>query len=346
MKHLLFFILLLSISLSAYAAPDGKKLYDNHCSICHNKKGLGGIGAPLTPAKVVNYSDDFIFKTIRLGRKGRVMPAFDHLSDSQVNAIIEYIKSWNKVSKTIIFSDQKINGDVENGKKIYQEKCQSCHGESGKSNALGTGVTISRQRDFKIVPPDLGNPGYLASANDAFIKNSIISGQLGSAMPTLDELALSDKELDDVVSFIRSFENVTKDEIKPETQEPTLIFDSPYDFDTTVTNLKNALTGLNFRYFPDRYLEMGLGDEKDMNKKQMTLRFCNFKDLYDMINMDPRLGIFLPCQITVVENEEGSVQLYLMNMTLISKLFNNDQLTVGAQEMHEIMLEVIDEATL
>ncbi len=307
---------------------------------------MGGIGAPLTPAKVVNYSDDYIFKTIRLGRKGRIMPAFNHLSDSQVNAIIGYVKSWNKVSKTITFSDQKIDGDAKNGQKIYQSKCQSCHGESGKSNAVGTGISTSRKRNFDIAPPDLSNSGYLASASDAFIKNSIISGQLGSAMPTLEQLAISDQELDDVVSFIRSFEYVTKDEIKPETQEPTLVFDSPYDFNTTVKNLKHALTGLNFRYFPDRYLEMGLDDDVSINKKQMSLRFCNFKDLYDMINTDPRLGIFLPCQITVVENEEGKVQLYLMNMTLISKLFNNDQLTLGAQKMHEVMMDVIDEATL
>ncbi len=250
------------------------------------------------------------------------------------------------MSKTVTFSNEKINGDVANGQLVYQQKCQSCHGVSGKSNALGTGVSTSRKRDYDIIPADLSNSGYLASASDAFIKNSIISGQLGSTMPSIEELGLTDQDIDDVVSYIRSFELESKVEIEPETQEPTLIFDSPHDFQTTVANLKAALTGLNFRYFPDRYIEMGLADDSVINKKQLSLRFCNFKDLYDMINTDPRLGIFLPCRITVVEDDAGQVKLYLMNMTLISKLFNNDQLTEGAEIMHETMLEVIDEATL
>lgn len=346
MKYLTSLFLLLLISVNVVAAPDGKKLYNNHCSSCHNEQGLGGIGSPITPAKVVNFSDDYLFKTIRLGRKGRVMPAYNHLSDIQVNAIIKYIKSWIKVSKTVTFSKEKIKGDLVNGHSIFQQKCQSCHGATGKSDAIGTGITTSRPRNFAITPADLSNPGYLASASDAYIKNTIISGQLDSSMPSIEELGLNDQQLDDVVRYIRSLENIANEEIKPATQEPTLVFDSPYDFDTTVKNLKNALTGLNFRYFPDRYLEQGLGDDENINKKQLSLRFCNFKDLYDMINTDPRLGIFLPCQITVVENEEAKVQLLLMNMTLISKLFNNDQLTQGAQRMHEIMLEVMDEATL
>ncbi len=346
MKHLTPLLLLLLISFNADAAPDGKKLYNNHCVSCHNQQGLGGIGSPITPAKVVNFSDDYLFKTIRLGRKGRVMPAYSHLSDVQVNAIIKYIKSWTKVSKTVTFSKEKINGDIVIGQSIFQQKCQSCHGSMGKSEALGTGITTSRRRNFDISPADLSNPGYLASASDAYIKNTIISGQLDASMPSIEELGLSDQQLDDVVSYIRSLENIIADEIKPETQEPTLIFDSPYDFNTTVKNLKDSLTGLNFRYFPDRYLEQGLSDDENINKKQLSLRFCNFKDLYDMINTDPRLGIFLPCQITVVENDGGKVQLLLMNMTLISKLFNNDRLTEYAQTMHETMLEVIDEATL
>lgn len=345
MKLLLPLLLLLT-SLTSFAAPNGKKLYDSHCLTCHNTHGLGGIGTSLTPAKVVNYSDDYLFKTIRLGRKGRVMPAFKNLSDVQVNAIINYIKSWNSVSKTVIFSDEPILGDAEKGRKLYEHKCQSCHGDNGKSNAKGTGISNSRDREFNIAPPDLSNAGYLASANDAFIKNSIISGQLGSRMPSIDQMGINNEDVDNIVSYIRSFETTQKVEIEPETNEPTLIFDSSYDFDTTVTNLKNALTGLNFRYFPDRYLEMGLADEFVVNKKQLSLRFCNFKQLYNMINTDPRLGIFLPCSITVTENEEGQVQLYLMNMTLISKLFNNDQLTQGAQDLHQIMIDVIEEATL
>lgn len=346
MKYLLSFALLLLTSHSAFAAPNGEKLYNTNCSSCHNKDGLGGIGLPLPASKVVNFSDDYLYKTIRLGRKGRIMPAFSHLSESQVKAIILHIKSWYKINKTVTFSDEKIIGDKTHGKELYQQKCQACHGENGKSKAIGTGVTISRTRAFAVAPPDLSNPGYLASANDHFIKNTVISGRIGSIMPPFQQFNISDEDLNDIISYIRSLETITNETVEIETHDPTLIFDSPYDFDTTVKNIKGALSGLNFRYFPDRYIEMGLADDSLINKKQLSLRFCNFKQLYKMINTDPRLGIILPCRITIVENDEGEVKLYMMNMALITEIFNNEQLTHGAQEMHETMLEVIDEATL
>ena len=93
-------------------------------------------------------------------------------------------------------------------------------------------------------------------------------------------------------------------------------------------------------------MEMGLADDLFINKKQLSLRFCNFNRLYNMINTDPRLGVVLPCRITVVEQPEGDVKLYVMNMRLVSRLFNNDQLDESAISMFESVIEVIEEATL
>ncbi|MBL7002495.1 MAG: c-type cytochrome [Gammaproteobacteria bacterium] len=347
MKVLFILFFLTSFSLHSYASPSGKLLYDDNCSICHNNKGLGGIGLPLNRNKIINFSRDYMFKTIRLGREGRIMPSFEELSDTQINAIIDYMESWSNVPRTLIFSDITIQGNRKAGKKIFKEKCASCHGPKGKSRGTGTGVTYSRERNFSIIPPDLNNQGFLASANDAFIKNSIINGRASSKMPSLKKLNLTDENLNDLVSYIRSLQKLEKNnKATEETEDPTLFFDSPYDFKTTVDNLKSSLSGMNFRHFPDRYLELGLTEEKNVNKKQLTLRFCNFSQLYKMLNADPRLGTILPCRITVVEQEDGNVQLIMMNISLLSRVFNNEQLSKGADEMQQVIIDIIDEATL
>jgi len=336
----------LVFSIPARSAPNGQELYHQHCSVCHNNNGIGGIGLPLNSAKIQYFPRNYLFKTIRKGRKGRVMPAFDKLSDAQVNAIVDHVLSWQKSTTSLTFNQQPVTGDAENGKDLFIQHCADCHGKDGKSEGIGTGVSVSRQRKFKVVPPALNNPGFLASASDAWIKHTITEGRPGTRMPSQAELEITSEQVNDIVSYIRSYEEKYAREESLDTEKPTMTFASPYDFITTVTNLKQSLQGLNYRYFPDRYLEMGLIEDAMVNKKQLSLRFCNFKQLYKMINTEPRLGVVLPCRVSVVEQADGQVTIYAMNMKLVSRLFNNDQLSEAAGEMNEALIELIDEATL
>ena len=334
------------VTFQTQAAPNGEQLYTRHCAVCHNDEGIGGIGLPLNGDKIEHFPRDYLFKTIRHGRIGRVMPAFEELSDAQVNAIVEYILSWKKSRLPAEFSARLVSGDRTRGKDLFIQHCSECHGEDGRSEGLGTGVTMSRERRFNVVPPALNNPGFLASASDSWIQYTIQNGRPGTEMPSQSKLELSDQDVNDIVSHIRGYESrYPSTEEQPE-DPPTLVFESPYDFTTTVSNIKQSLQGMNFRYFPDRYLEMGLADDSLVNKRQLSLRFCNFNQLYRILNIEPRLGVVLPCRLTVVEDAEGQVRIYAMNMQLVSRLFNNTQLNEAAEQMHENILEVIEEATL
>jgi cytochrome c oxidase cbb3-type subunit III len=348
-RILLYIPLLILIGIlpdSASAAPDGQKLYTKHCSVCHNDDGMGGIGLPLNGEKIEHFPRDYLFKTIRNGRPGRVMPAFSKLSDAQVNAIVDHVLDWKKTSLSEQYSDQPVQGNAQRGKLLFEEKCAACHGKNGKSEGTGTGVTLSREREFAVVPPALNNAGFLASASDEWIKSTITNGRPGTIMPSQQFFKFSEQQLNDVVSYVRSFQTETIEEAAIDAEDPTIVVDSPYDFVTTVSNIKQSLQGLNFRYFPDRYLEMGLADDAVINKKQLSLRFCNFKQLYKMINIEPRLGVVLPCRVTVVEQPDGSVKIYAMNMKVVARLFNNTQLIEVAGQMHQAILELLDEATL
>jgi cytochrome c oxidase cbb3-type subunit III len=344
--YVTFLSLCMAFVTPLYAAPDGQKLYTKHCSVCHNDDGMGGIGLPLNSEKIEHFPRNYLFKTIRNGRPGRVMPAFSKLSDAQINSIVDHVLSWKKTRQHDVYSTAAVIGNPQLGKPLFEEKCSSCHGKNGKSEGTGTGVTLSRERKFAVIPPALNNPGFLASASDEWIKSTIIHGRPGTIMPSQEIFKLSQQQLNDVVSYVRSFELEYTKQSSEEVEDPTIVVDSPYDFVTTVNNIKQSLQGMNFRYFPDRYLEMGLADDSVINKKQLSLRFCNFKQLYKMLNIEPRLGVVLPCRLTVVEAEDGSVKIYAMNMKVVSRLFNNTQLIEAAAQMHATILELIDEVTL
>lgn len=344
-ESLVCVLLLLGVCTHLSAAPNGERLYQDNCSVCHQTKGKGGIGLPLTVPILKQVSDDYLLKTIRVGRPGRIMPPFEHLSDAQVNAIVNYMRSWTGEAEPL-FSTEPIKGDVSRGEQLFAERCARCHGKDGSGADDGTGVTLSRERAFAVMPPAITNRGFLYSAPDAMIKSIVNKGRSSGQMPTFDK-QLTDVQKNDVVAYIRSFElRKPTMPIPPKDASPTWIVESPYDFETTVENVRQALTGANFRIFPARFLEQGLTDEFSQNKRQVAIRFCNFKELYHLLQIEPRLGTVLPCRINVLERKDGKVILVSADIANIAYLFNNDKLVEIGKVMAEIIIDVMDEATL
>ena len=337
---------LCGLATGAVAAPDGRELYIEHCSACHQIEGQGGIGLPLPAEKLADVSDDYLRKTLRLGRPGRVMPAFQRLSDAQVDAIVGFLRKRTETTERV-FSDQPVDGDAGRGQVLYTEHCVKCHGADGSGEGEGTGVTTSRDRSFLVMPSSISNEGFLASAPDGMIQRVIAVGRKWSGMPAFGGAKMTDAEINDVVAYVRSFEQQVEEPEPLEADErPTHVYDSPYDFETTVSNVKAALTGANFRIFPDRLLEQGLTDEFSVNTRQIGIRFCNFSVLFGMLKIEPRLGIVLPCRITIMEREDGSVILTVPNLRVVSRWFNNDELVELWDRMEETFVEIVEEATL
>jgi cytochrome c oxidase cbb3-type subunit 3 len=225
--------------------------------------------------------------------------------------------------------------------------CQKCHGPDGAGEGEGTGVTLSRDRSFLVMPSSISNPGFLASAPDELIHHSVSVGRKSSGMPAFGRGKLTPVEINDVVAYVRSFEQrVSMPEALTDEERPTHLYESPYDFDTTIDNVKQALSGANFRIFPDRFFEQGLTDEFSVNQRQVGIRFCNFNLLYGMLKIEPRLGVVLPCRITVTERPDGSVMLAVPNLRVVSRWFNNDELVDLWDGMQESFVEIIEEATL
>ncbi len=342
MKHFIWLLLLVCMPL--LAAPDGKALYENNCSVCHHSRGEGGIGLPLTAEILSQVSDDYIAKTIRYGRPGRIMPSFNTMSAAQVEAIVKYLRSWpGKPGPR--FKAAKIQGDAKKGQILYQKNCVRCHGKDGSGEGPGTGVTMSRERSFMVMPAALNNPGFQKSASDAMIRDIVLKGRKVGGMPSFKS-KLSDEEIEHTIAYLRTLKPAVLQKGAEEwIGKPAYVMESPYDFETTVENVKQALTGANFRIFPQRYLEQGLADEFSVNTRQVSIRFCNFKELYHLLNIDPRLGTVLPCRINVME-QNGKVLVISANVAQLASIFNNQELSQVGILMEEIILTVMEEATL
>ena len=342
----LLFLFLASFSL--YAAPHGDELFATHCASCHGNDGDGGVGVPLAlPGFLNSVSDDFLKKSIRYGRPGRIMPAFNFLSDAQLSAIVKHVRSWSDQPAPVESTGQ-VKGDVKHGAAIFKSHCSHCHGEDGKGGK-GTGVTLSRKRDLPIIAPALNNPGFLAAASDSMIRDTITFGRKGTPMTSMLVAGLSEADINDVVVYIRSFETSVAAQnsgsSKNVEEPPAIIVESPYNLDETIENLKQAITDQNFTLIRTDYLEHGLVEEGQENKKQVVLHFCNFGFLFEALAIDPRVGMFLPCRVTIME-KDGVVQLSTINPKRLSKLFNNSELDESCDQMYEVYSSLLEDATL
>lgn len=344
--RLIFIVFLLALVPVAMAAPDGSALYASHCSACHGDKGAGGVGVPLSlPSFLENVDDDFLAKSIRHGRPGRVMPAFSKLSDAQIDAIVGHIRGWSK-QPAPQFSLRPVLGDAEHGRELYASYCAGCHGADGKGGK-GTGVTFSRRRDLPIIAPALNNPGFLKAVSDEMIRHTLLYGREGTPMRSFLVQGLSEQDIDDLVSYVRSFAAQEAAPVKSSVDitETVIVAESSYTLEETVENLKAALVGQNFILIRTDTLEHGLVPEGEENQQEVILHFCNFSFLFDALTVDPRVGMFLPCRVTVIE-KDGKVTVSAINPLYLSHLFNNAELDEFCKKMYALYSAIIEDATL
>ncbi|MDH5407792.1 MAG: c-type cytochrome [Gammaproteobacteria bacterium] len=344
-----FFTCLLITSglyLPASVYADGAGLYARHCAACHGAEGNGGVGVPLAlPAFLKSVDDAFLSKSIRDGRPGRVMPAFSKLSDVEVKSLVKYIRSWSD-SPAATFSTVAVHGNARHGKKLFAKFCASCHGANGEGGH-GTGVTFSRPRDLPIIAPAINNAGFLTSASDQLIKRTLMQGREGTPMVSFLKQGMTEADINDVVAYVRSFEKNQSNQTQESfDKEPlTLAYESPYDMKGTIDRVKAAAKGKNFRIIREQKLENGLVKQSEENPNQVIVYFCNFQLLNQALTVDPRVGLFLPCRVTISESK-GQVVIYAINPKRLSKLFNNHELNKLCDGMYETYTSILEEATL
>lgn len=343
-----FTSLLLTSSLfssSTYASSRGEALFTQNCAICHGTDGTGGMGAQIASQTFLqSASNQYLKQTIRLGRPGRIMPSFYWMPDNDIDAIISFINQWRKTPPRV-WPNSTINGDAAAGKSLYIAHCASCHGKQA-GGGKGTGMHFSRPTNLPVTAPALNNQGLLNSMPDHMLRHMIQQKRVNSLMPSADQLGLNTQQVNNIVSYIRSLQQKDLKKQPLYDEEPaSLIVDSPYSFEETMSNIKRSITGSNFIHIRDQDLTEGFNVEPVKGSRQTIVYFCNFNFLYEALKIDPRVGMFLPCRITVTENN-GKVQMMSINPKHLSQLFNNSELNESCDKMHDVYTNILEDASL
>jgi cytochrome c oxidase cbb3-type subunit 2 len=211
----------------------GRRVYADHCAICHGAEGDGrghaihhfataprdftsGRYKVRSTASGQVPTDDDLARSIVRGLPGTGMVPQDHLGEAEVRAVIGFIKSLSPrfaaapaPSPLAIPPEPPLSdGSPARGRKVYDKaECQECHGREGR----GDGPSA---KDLKIKPTDLTRRPFKGGSEARDIVRTIITGFDGTPMPSY-HLLLDDGELWDLARYVVSIgrpPEITRDE--------------------------------------------------------------------------------------------------------------------------------------
>ena len=312
-------------------------LYGEHCASCHGEQGQGGIGLPLNHPDFLGIADrEYLLATMKHGRPGRVMPSFEHiLTPDQRNKIADYVLSWREGPPQDPPTVKA--GDAEKGARLYQDRCADCHGYKGQGGDRDEPRSGHISGEEAIVPPALNNSGFLAAADDAFIKASLMQWQKAGPAEALEGGSLTEQQMADLVAYIRSWETGVDPLAKPVIEVHSDL--PPADL---VPLLKMAIKSHNFAFIRHQTLYEDLPGDAAEDPVHI-LHFCRFGMLHKAVQEERRVGAFLPCQITV-SRREGHTVMSAINPKALSPLFHNPEIELHCSLVSKKYLAIMREA--
>jgi len=230
----------------------GAKLFANQCAICHGDRGDGqGKFAYLmnprprdfhagkfkisTTANMIP-SDGDLFRTISRGMPGSAMPPWGHLPESDIDALVQYVRDIHiravsdKLKRGVIagdFEEQEIEEELAKqtkpgnplyvppepafdsvrwfrGRRIYLAACAGCHGATG--DPVPEAVKFDEE-GFPVPPRSFVSGIFKGGSEGHELYARIKKGMRGTPMPGYEDIYNSD-EMWDLIHYVQSLARV------------------------------------------------------------------------------------------------------------------------------------------
>jgi uncharacterized protein (DUF302 family) len=109
-----------------------------------------------------------------------------------------------------------------------------------------------------------------------------------------------------------------------------------YQFDEAVDKITMALKNVGFGILTEIDMKATLKNKLDIDRRPYKiLGACNPPFANKALNIEEKIGILLPCNVTVIEKEDGKVDVSIMDPTVAMSIVENPDLEVLATDVTE-----------
>lgn len=113
------------------------------------------------------------------------------------------------------------------------------------------------------------------------------------------------------------------------------------DFDQVIENVTEELKKAGFGVLTDIDVKATFKKKLDVDfRKYRILGACNPNFAHKAISAEPNIGVFLPCNVVVQENEEGDIVVSAVDPVASMVSVENDQLGDIAQQVQNLLQTV------
>jgi len=114
-------------------------------------------------------------------------------------------------------------------------------------------------------------------------------------------------------------------------------------FENVEARTRESITEQGFGVLTEVNVRDTLKEKLDVEfTKYMILGVCNPPIAFDALKIDKEVGLFMPCNIVLWENKDGSTTVSAFDTTIISSQIQNDKIEEIAQRVNKILKTALD----
>ena len=360
MKKIVTALVALCVSAPVVGAnlANGEKI-NRSCALCHGAYGQGAPGK-LSP-RIAGMPKEYIIKAVKDYRDGtRSYPlmnktsGLDQMTDEDVEDIATYLASLDLSSDSRFNIGEPGGGNAESGLELYNDECKVCHAEDGYG------------KPKKEAPPLAGqHPAYLYTVMKGFQKKSRIHDN-DPEDDTFEEY--SDQQFFDLTTHLASLDDTKVQEgyefalpeIRVAASGPSpeekagleisniqqtvvkMALGEGVSVEDAIQAMNSKAAELNLKLVGEQFVSKEL-ESRGVETPYLSIhQFCDPMDARTMVVANPIFSSYMPCRISVVEDQEGKTWMMMLNLDMLinSKLMPADVVET-AIKVNQQMLAVM-----
>jgi len=354
---LLLFFTLYALSIPAKSADlsNGANI-NKSCALCHGLYGQGATGT-LSP-RIAGMPKDYLIKAIKDYRDGvrnyELMvktSGLKNMSEQDIEDVASYI-SMLDLSSDKEFDIQAISGNIEEGEKGYRD-CNSCHGTDGYGKPRKGAPPLAGQHQayiYTIMSHFRAKSRFHDNDPDDDSFDDYEEQELMDISAYLT--TLDDKKGVDGYKFVAPVLQASR-KTTPEQKAGIIITDIQQTVvrikmreGITVEEATAAMNSMaiekNMKLVGEQHVSKELESRGIDSPYLAIFQYCNPVDALTMITVNPVFASYMPCRVSVVEDQEGDIWFMMLNLDmLINNKLIDDRASETAMKVNQHMLDIM-----